>query len=190
MEIIRVIIALSNENQLIIMKNLLVKNGFDIIYAASEPQECLRKARQLKPDLAVLDFEFPQYNGYEVARILSEDKICSTILIANEGQEVLINQYKEQWDFTCLIKPVNPNALINTIELIVKNSRRVRMLEKEISDLKDSLESRKLIDRAKAIIIKKHGISEDEAFRILQKQSMNKGVPMKEIAKLVILNNT
>lgn len=189
METIRIIIALSNEAQAVNMKNLLTENGFNVVDFSKDGQDCLRKARVLKPDVVILDFDLAIFTGYEAASVLCEDKICSTILIVNDSQKSLINEHWNREDFICLVKPINRSAIISTIELIVKNNRRIKSLEKEIYELKDSLETRKLIDKARGILMSLHGISEQEAFRVIQKQSMDKGMPVKELAKMIILKN-
>lgn len=187
MDDIRIIIALSNESQSIAMKNLLAENGYNEVYIAKDGQDCLRRARLLKPDLAILDFELPSYTGHEVAKILEEDGICGAVLIANEGQRSLINEFKSQRDLTCLIKPISRSTLINTIDLIVRSNKKIKSLEKQVQELKETLETRKLVEQAKGIIMKEYGITEQEAFRKIQKQSMDKGIPVKEIAKAIII---
>jgi response regulator NasT len=138
--------------------------------------------------VAILDFDLAIFTGYEAARVLCEDRVCSTILIVNDSQRSLIKEHWESENFICLVKPINRSALISTVELIVKSNKRVKSLEKEIHELKDSLETRKLIEKAKGILMRRDGLSEQEAFRIMQKQSMDKGVPVKEIAKVIILS--
>lgn len=188
MENVRIIIALSNESHAINMKNLFNENGFSVIDVSKDGQDCIRKARTLKPDVAILDFDLAIFTGYEAARVLCEDRVCSAILIVNDVQRSLINEHWESENFICLVKPINRSALISTVELIVKSNKKVKSLEKEIHELKDSLETRKLIEKAKGILMRRDGLSEQEAFRIMQKQSMDKGVPVKEIAKVIILS--
>lgn len=187
MEMVRIIIAFGNDSQSIKIKNLLTENGYTVIDLVKDGQECLRKARLLKPDLVILDFDLPLFTGYDVAKVLSEDKISSTLLIVNDSQKSLISEHRDQWDFTSLVKPINRSALISTVELIIKNNKKIRLLQKEIQELKESLEARKLVEKAKGILMSKQGLSEQEAFRKIQRQSMDKGIPMKEVAKAIIL---
>lgn len=187
MEMVRIIIALGNDSQSLKMKNLMIENGYNVVDVAKDGHECLRKARLLRPDLVILDFDLPLFTGYEVAKVLNEDRICSTLLLVNDSQKSLINEHKDDWDFSCMLKPVNRSALISTILLIIKNDRKVKSLEKEIEELRDSLETRKLIEKAKGILMKAQGLSEQEAFRRIQRQSMDKAMPMKEIAKAIII---
>lgn len=184
---IKIMIAMNREKQIVKMKNLLVEEGYNVIYVARDGQECLRKARILQPDLAIIDFDLPVYNGYEVAKILIEDKICSVLLIASDTQTTLIGECQDQWDFAYLVKPINKSTLITAVQLITKTRKKVKELEKENKNLRDSLESRKLIEKAKGILMKELGIPEQDAYRIIQKRSMDKRIPMKEIAKAVIL---
>lgn len=188
MELVRIIIALAKEAQSIKMKNLLIENGYDVIWCAKDGLECLRKARTHKPDLVILDYDLPSYTGHEVAKILSEDDICNTILLVNDAQKSMINEYSDKWDFICLSKPITISGLISTIELTVKNRKRIKRLEKEIEDLKDSIESRKLVEQAKGILMEKFNLTENEAFRKIQKQSMDKRLPIKDVAKEIMLD--
>ena len=190
MDMIRIMVAFGSDSQSVKIKNLLLENGYSVAYIAKDGQECLRKARLLKPDLVVLDFDLPLSTGYDVAKVLSEDKICNTLLIVNENQKSLINEHKDDWDFTTLIKPINKSALISTIKLIVRNNKKIKELEKEIVELKDSLDTRKLLEKAKGMIMKQYGLSEQEAFRRIQKQSMDKGITMKDLAKAIIIANS
>lgn len=184
---VRIIIAFGNDSQSIKIKNLLTENGYTVIDLVKDGQECLRKARLLKPDLVILDFDLPLFTGYDVAKVLSEDKISSTLLIVNDNQKSLINEHRDRWDCTSLIKPINRSALISTVELIITNNKKIRLLQNEIQELKESLEVRKLVEKAKGILMTKQGLSEQEAFRKIQRQSMDKGIPMKEVAKAIIL---
>jgi len=187
MDEIRIIVALNNESQATVMKNLLSENGYNEVYVAKDGQECLRRARLLKPDIAILDFDLPSYTGHEVAEILEEDGICGAVLIANESQRSIINEFKGQRDLTCLIKPISKSTLISTIDLIVRSNKKIRSLEKQVQELKETLETRKLVEKAKGIFMNKYEITEQEAFRKIQKQSMDKGIPVREIAKAIII---
>jgi response regulator NasT len=138
--------------------------------------------------LAILDYDLLKFTGFDAAKVLCEDAICSTVLLANESQKVLVGGHWNHENFTCLVKPLNRAALITAIELIVKNNRKIRILEKEILELRDSMETRKLVEKAKGILMKKYNVSEEEAFRKIQKQSMNEGKPMKELAENILMN--
>jgi response regulator NasT len=182
MEAVSMLVALSNEGQLQKMKRFLAEIGYSLIQTASDSKDCLRKARQLKPDIVILDFEFSQYTGYETAKVLVEDGISSTILLLNEAQFAFLGDYRDNFDLTCLVKPISRNIISNTIELILKNRRKVKQLENQINQLKDSLNSRKIIEKAKGLLMAYEGLEESEAFRKIQKDSMDAGITMKDIA--------
>ncbi|MGE5474014.1 MAG: ANTAR domain-containing response regulator [Ignavibacteriales bacterium] len=186
METGSLLIALSSENQLIKMKNFIVETGYGLIQTANDSTDSLRKARQLKPDIVIIDFELSQYVGYETAKVIAEDGISSTILILNEAQYALLGNEKDNVDLTFLLKPISKSILSNTIEIIMKNRRKIKQLEKQISQLKDSLDARKVIEKAKGLLMGNQGLSEVEAYRKMQKESMDTGVTMKDLAEKII----
>lgn len=186
METGSLLIALSSENQLIKMKNFIVETGYGLIQTANDSTDSLRKARQLKPDIVIIDFELSQYVGYETAKVIAEDGISSTILILNEAQYALLGNEKDNVDLTFLLKPISKSVLSNTIEIIMKNRRKIKQLEKQISQLKDSLDARKVIEKAKGLLMGNQGLSEFEAYRKMQKESMDTGVTMKDLAEKII----
>lgn len=187
MNIVRVIIALADESQLMKVRNLLTEHGYDVISISRDGHECIRKARIHRPDIALIDYNLIQYSGYEVAKVLTEDKICSVILLLNGSQKSLINENTGEGDFNCLLKPINASGLISTIELTLKSSQRIRSLEEEVQCLKDKIQTRKTIEKAKGVLMKKLQLNEEEAFRRIQKQSMDKRLPMIEVAKSIII---
>lgn len=186
MENIRVIIAMSNEIQSMKMSTLLNENGIRVLESCKDEQNCLRRARMLRPDIVIIDFSFAAFRGCEIAKVLCEDNICSTLVLAEEGHQYILKDYKIYEDFIWMIKPINRNGLISTIEYVNKNKARIKDLEDEIYKLKDSMEVRKYVEKAKGILMSKYGITENEAFRKIQKQSMDEGRTMKEIAKIII----
>lgn len=187
MESVRILVAMGNDATTIKMKMILSESGYTVVDVAKEGNECLRKLRTLRPDLAVLDYSLPMLNGYEVSKVAVEDGICDVMLVIGEAQKNDINIIEGVGSFVCMAKPLNRMNLINTIELMVKNRRRIKALEDEIKDLRENLDTRKEVERAKGILMKNLNLTEPEAFKRIQKQSMDRGIPMKEIAKAIIL---
>ena len=187
MESVRILVAMGNDATAIKMKMILSESGYTVVDAAKEGNECLRKLRTLRPDLAVLDYSLPMLNGYEVSKVAVEDGICDVMLVIGEAQKNDINIIEGVGSFVCMAKPLNRMNLINTIDLMVKNRRRIKALEDEIKDLRENLDTRKEVERAKGILMKNLNLTEPEAFKRIQKQSMDRGIPMKEIAKAIIL---
>lgn len=187
MEAVRILIAMSNEAYSVKLRTVLVEAGYTVIDYARDGHECLRKVRALRPDLVVLEYNLSLMNGYEVSRIVIEDRLCDIILVVAAEQESLISDLRGEHSFVYMTKPINKPGLINTIDLMVKNRRKVRELEKQIEELKASLDARKDVEKAKGLLMKHLGLSEAEAYKRIQKQSMDRGIPMKEIAKAIIL---
>ncbi|MDP4180768.1 MAG: ANTAR domain-containing protein [Bacillota bacterium] len=187
MESARILIAMSNEVSSGKLKNIFIENGYTVIGQVGDGQECLRRVNSIAPDLVVLEYELPITNGFEVSKIIMEDKLCDVILIASEAQKSLVEDLSGEVGFACITKPLGKTNLINTVELMFKARRKINKLEKEIGDLKEILNTRKEVEKAKGLLMKYLNLSEAEAFKRIQKQSMDKGISMKEIAKAIIL---
>lgn len=187
MEAARIVLAMNNETSIAKLKMILLESGFSVIDQAKDGNECLRKIRALKPDIAILDYGLPLQNGFEVAKIAIEDKICDVILLVTGSQETIAEGLKSYSGFVSMSKPLNRLALVNSIELMIRNRKRIKELEKEIDELRASLDTRKEVEKAKGLLMNHMGLSEAEAFKRIQKQSMDRGIPMKEIAKAIIL---
>lgn len=187
MESTRILIAM-NDISANKLKAILNENGLTLAGQAADGQECLRKVKLFGPDIVILEYDLPIMNGYEVSRIILEDGSCDIILIANDlSQRDFVGDMMSEPGFHCIVKPVSKMSIINTIEIMVKNKRRIEKLEKEIKELKEVLNTRKEVEKAKGLLMKHLNLSEAEAFKRIQKQSMDKGIPMKDIAKAIVL---
>lgn len=187
MDTARVLIAMGSETSNAKIKAFMIENGYDILEQAVEGHECLRKIRTLKPDLLILDGALPSLGGYDVAKVALEDDLCDVIMIYAQGQEELRGDFNEFCEFAGLQKPLNKVLLLKTVELMVKSKKRIKKLEKELETLRSTIDSRKEVDKAKNLLMEHLSMSEQEAFKRIQKQSMDKGMPMKDIAKAIIL---
>jgi two-component system, response regulator PdtaR len=187
MESVRILVALSSEASNAKLKMILVENGYTVTDMAKDGHDALRKTRALRPDLVILDHALSLLNGDEVARVILEDNIGDVILITTDAQKSIMDDAAPDGSFVCMVKPINKLVLINTIELMMKNRRRVQGLEKEIEELRNTLDTRKEVEKAKGLLMRNLNLSEADAFKRIQKQSMDRGIPMKEIAKAIIL---
>lgn len=170
------------------LKSILVENGLTVIGQVTEGQDCLRKVKTIGPDLVVLEYDLPGLNGYAVSKLIIEEKTCDVILIVNDSQQKnFVSDMLSEIGFVCIVKPLSKSNLINTIEIMMKNKRKIMKLEKEIDELKEILNTRKEVEKAKGLLMKHLNLSEAEAFKRIQKQSMDKGISMKDIAKAIIL---
>lgn len=187
MELSRIVVAMGNDASNAKVKAFLTENGYIVADQAADGHECLRKLNALRPDLLIIDYGLTSMNGYDVARVAVEDKLCDVILVANTAQLGFVGGIKADYGFVCLEKPLNKHLLLNSIELMSKSKRRIKQLEKEIEELRNTIDTRKEVEKAKGLLMRHLNLSEAEAFKRIQKQSMDRGIPMKEIAKAIIL---
>jgi two-component system, response regulator PdtaR len=187
MDSTRIMIAMSSDALVLKLKTILVEAGFMIIEQSNEGQDCLRKMRALKPDIIILEYNLPHMNGLEISRVALEDGICDAMLFVSADQDSMVDDIRQESGFVSLVKPVNRMLLIGSLELMIKDRRKIKQLEKEIEGLKLSLDTRKEVEKAKGLLMANLGLTESAAFKRIQKQSMDRGIPMKEIAKAIIL---
>jgi response regulator NasT len=164
----------------------LLRNGYYVDEICASGSEALRRVRALEPDILLINFDMPDMTGLEVATILGDENLCSVVLFVSPVQREFCGGEVEDYDITLFPKPVSVDSLLSTLDLIMQNRRRFGKLETELSRLKRELNDRKLIEQAKGILMKKKSISEAEAYRRIQKMSMDSRVAMRDIAKKVI----
>ena len=187
MERARVIIADDESIIRMDLREMLTSLGYLVVGEAGDGLSAVNLARELKPDVAVFDIKMPGIDGIEAARILTEEKIAPIVLLTAYSQRELIERAKEAGVVGYITKPMRESDLTPAIEVAMARFSEFRALEKEVCDLKQALETRKLVDRAKGILMDTQRLTEAEAFRKIQKMSMNKRKPMKDVAEAIIL---
>jgi AmiR/NasT family two-component response regulator len=183
----RVIIADDESIIRMDLREMLTNLGYLVVGEAGDGRSAVNLARELKPDVAILDIKMPDMDGIEAARILTGEKIAPVVLLTAYSQRDLVERAKEAGVVGYITKPMRESDLTPAIEVTIARFSEFRALEKEVGDLKQALETRKLVDRAKGILMDTQGLTEAEAFRKIQKMSMNKRRPMKEVAEAIIL---
>lgn len=181
-----IIIAAGNEEAGNKIRQMLTDNGFTVTGICISGNEAIRKVRALKPAILLANYELSDTTGFEVAKIIAGNNLCSVVLLTNDIQKGYVESRARDMDIICLIRPVNKALLLNTVELLIKSSIRVQKLEAELNEMKINLDTRKLIDKAKGLLMDKLGLSEQEAYRRIQKQSMDTSVSMKEVSKIIV----
>jgi len=169
------------------LKEMLTNLGYLVIGEAGDGRSAVSLARELRPDLVIMDIKMPDMDGIEAARILTEEEIAPVILLTAYSQRELIEGAKEAGVVAYLVKPFRESDLAPAIEVALARFKQFQDLKKEVGDLKEALETRKLVERAKGILMDTQGLSEAEAFRRIQRMSMNTRKPMKEVAEAIIL---
>ena len=164
----------------------LREHGFEVIAEAADGEEAIARAEELKPDLTVMDIKMPNMDGITAAKRMAELKI-PVVLLTAFSQKELVEQAAEAGAMAYVVKPFTPTDLIPAVEIAFSRHSQMVALESEVSDLIDRLETRKLVDRAKGLLITKGLVKDEpEAFRWIQKTSMDGRLTMKDVARTII----
>jgi len=182
----RVIVAEDESLIRIDVVETLRDNGFEVIAEAADGEKAVALAEELKPDLVVMDVKMPLMDGISAAEILTKKKIAPVVLLTAFSQRELVERASEAGALAYVVKPFTPNDLIPAIDIALGRYAQIQALEDEVADMAERLETRKILDRAKGILNNTMGLTEPEAFRWIQKASMDRRLTMKEVAQTVI----
>jgi len=171
------------------LREILDDLGYLVVGEAGDGRSAVNLGRELRPDIVIMDVRMPDLDGIEAAKILTEERIAPVLLLTAFSQRHLVERAKEAGVVGYIVKPFRESDLAPAIEVALARFEEFRTMEKEVDNLKDALESRKLVDRAKGILMDTQGLSEADAFRRIQKMSMNMRKAMKEIAQAIILTH-
>ncbi|HLG69453.1 MAG TPA: response regulator [Chloroflexota bacterium] len=183
----RVVIADDESVIRLDLKEMLQGLGYVVVGESGDGESAVNLARDLKPDIVIMDIKMPGTDGIQAARILTEERISPVLLLTAFSQTELIEGAKAAGVVGYIVKPFREGELVPAIEVAMARFREFRELEQEIGDLRETLETRKLIERAKGILMDSQGLKEAEAFRKIQKLSMNSRKSMKEVAEAIVL---
>lgn len=164
----------------------LQDNGFEVVGEAGDGERAVELATELRPDLVVMDVKMPKMDGISAAERLSEGKIAPVVLLTAFSQKELVERASEAGALAYVVKPFTPNDLLPAIEIALARHEQIQALESEVADFAERFETRKLVDRAKGLLGQRMGLSEPEAFRWIQKASMDRRLTMGEVARAVI----
>lgn len=165
---------------------MLTEAGYSVIGEAGDGEEAVRLAEQLKPDLVVMDIKMPVLDGISAAERIVSAKIAPVVLLTAFSQRELVERARDAGAMAYVVKPFTAADLVPALEIAASRASELSALEAEVADLAERFEIRKLVDRAKGLLQTKYGLSEPEAFRWIQKTSMDKRLTMKEVASAVI----
>jgi response regulator NasT len=183
---LRVLIA---EDEAIIrldLRETLEEEGYEVVGETGRGDEAVALARELSPDLAVLDIGMPGVDGLEAARVMVGEQLCGVLVLTAFSQRELIEQARDAGALAYLVKPFQKSDLIPALELAHARHRELQDLGGEVRSLEEQLESRKVIDRAKGRLMDGNGLTEAEAFSFIQKRAMNDRMRMRDVAQLVL----
>ena len=185
-ESINVVIA---EDEAIIrldLKESLEAEGYEVIGETGRGDEVIDLVRKLEPDLVILDIKMPGMNGLDAAKVISEEGLAAVILLTAFSQQDLIKEAGNAGVLAYLVKPFQRSDLVPSIELALSRFKEISGLKEESQMLRESLETRKLIDRAKGVLVDNYGLKESDAYRYLQKKAMGDRTTMRAIAEGIL----
>lgn len=171
------------------LKETLVGLGYLVIGEAGDGVSVINLARELRPDLVVMDIKMPKLDGIQAAKVLTEERIAPVLLLTAYSDRELVDRAREAGVVSYVVKPFRDAELLPAIEIALARYGEFREMDKQIDDLKESLETRKLVDRAKGILMDTQGLKEQEAFRKIQQLSMNSRKSMREVAQAILLTS-
>ena len=183
---LRVVIA---EDEAIIRMDLretLEEEGYEVIGETGRGDQAIELVRGLQPDLAILDIKMPGMDGLEAAKIINGEKICGVLMLTAFSQREVVEQARDAGALAFLVKPFQKSDLIPAIEVAMGRFRELRALTGEIDALGEQLESRKVIDRAKGVLMDQVGMSETDAFSYIQRTAMSERLRMRDVADRIL----
>ena len=183
---IRVVIA---EDEAIIrldLRETLEEEGYEVVGETGRGDRAVELARELKPDLAILDIKMPHMDGLEAARLIGQERICGVLMLTAFSQREVVEDARDAGALAYLVKPYQKSDLIPAIEVAIGRFRELQQLSGEVDALGERLEARKVIDRAKGILIDEYGLKENEAFSFIQRTAMSERSRMREVAERVL----
>jgi len=163
----------------------LKENGFEVVAEASDGEQAVSLATEHRPDLVVMDIKMPNMDGITAAEQMMALKI-PVVLLTAFSQKELVDRANAAGAMAYVVKPFSPSDLLPAIEIALSRHSQLVALEHEIADLNERFETRKLVDRAKGLLNEKMNLTEPEAFRWIQKASMDRRLTMQEVAKTII----
>lgn len=168
------------------LREMLTEAGHEIVDEAANGQEAVQLAQELHPDIVVMDVKMPVMDGLTAAQQITEAEIAPVLLLTAYSQQDIVARATEAGVIAYLVKPVREQQLFPAVEVAVSRFRAWQELGRELDELKESLATRKLVDRAKGILMTAHKMTEQEAYRKMQQFSMAKRISLKKLAEEII----
>jgi AmiR/NasT family two-component response regulator len=168
------------------LTEMLTEEGYTVAGEAGDGEQAVALARELRPDLVIMDVKMPKVDGIAAAASIVDERIAPVVMLTAFSQRDLIEQARDAGAMAYLVKPFARHELVPAIELAVSRFAERRALEDEVASLTDRLETRKLVDRAKGLLMSRQAMSEPDAFRWIQRTAMDRRTTMKAVAQAVV----
>lgn len=182
----RVVIAEDESIIRLDLKETLEAMGYEVLGDTGRGDEAVDLIRRLQPDVAILDIKMPGKDGLTVAREVVTEQLCAVLILSAFSQTELVTEAAEAGVLAYLVKPFQRAELLPAIEISMARFAQMKVLSDENDDLHDQIEVRKLVDRAKGILMDRHNMSEADAFSFVQQSAMRNRLPMRDVAEQVI----
>jgi AmiR/NasT family two-component response regulator len=182
----RVVIAEDEALIRLDLAEMLAEEGYDVVGQAGDGQTAVELAEQHRPDLVVLDVKMPRLDGISAAQRIAGQRIAPVVILTAFSQRDLVERARDAGAMAYLVKPFTKSDLVPAIEMAVSRYAEVQMLEAEVADLTDRLETRKVVERAKSVLQEQLSLSEPDAFRWIQRTAMDLRLSMRSVAEGVI----
>jgi response regulator NasT len=183
---IRVVLA---EDEAIIrldLKETLEEEGYEVVGETGRGDEAVALVRSLMPDVAILDIKMPGLDGLSVARELTRERVCAVLILSAFSQRELIEEARDAGALAYLVKPFQRSELVPALEVAIGRFREIRELSERSESLEEQLLARKVIDRAKGLLIDSFGLTESDAFSFVQRTAMSERTTMQAVAERVL----
>jgi response regulator NasT len=183
---LRIVIAEDEALIRLDLREMLLEEGFDVVGEAADGEQAVELAESLKPDLVICDVKMPKMDGIAAAAQITERRIAPVVMLTAFSQRDLVERAREAGAMAYLVKPFQKRDLLPAVEIAISRFAEIVALEAEVTGLRERLEARKLIERAKGALMTRHGMSEPEAFRWIQRAAMDNRTSMRAVAELVL----
>src|SRR5690349_9963890 len=168
------------------LAEMLAEEGYEVVAQAGDGEAAVGLVEQHRPDLVVLDVKLPKLDGIAAAQRIASQRIAPVVLLTAFSQRELVERARDAGAMAYLVKPFTKNDLVPAIEMAISRYAELQMLESEVADLTERLETRKLVDRAKGALQAQLDLSEPDAFRWIQKTAMDLRLSMRQVAEGVL----
>lgn len=168
------------------LKEMLEEDGYAVVGEAGDGETAVRMALEHRPDLVILDVKMPILDGISAAEQIVSQRIAPCLILTAFSQRDLVERARDAGAMAYLVKPFTKSDLVPAIEMAVSRHEEMAALEREVGTLSERLETRKLVERAKGLLMEQHGWSEPQAFRWIQKASMDRRLSMRQVAQVVV----
>ncbi len=166
---------------------MLANLGYEVVGEVGDGATAVELAMRLRPDLVIMDIKMPGMDGITAARELTRERVAPVLLLTAYSERELVERAKEAGIVAYLVKPFREAELMPAIEIALSRFAEFQLVEREVHSLKEALETRKLVEQAKGILMDTQGLKEAEAFRKIQQLSMNTRKTMREVAEAILL---